>query len=123
MLLTVRGRKTGTPRTTPVTICENLGRRGLISPFGEVNWVQNLRAAGHATIWRGRRREAVTARELGPDEAAAFIRDVVASHARRSRFGSWFVRHVDKIDIDDPVEAARGRPVFELYAGERPRRQ
>src|SRR2546423_13859960 len=77
VLLTIRGRKTGLPRTTPVTIAENSGRRGLIAPFGEVNWVRNLRAAGRATISVGRRKEEVTAVELGPTEAAAFIRDVL----------------------------------------------
>jgi deazaflavin-dependent oxidoreductase (nitroreductase family) len=115
VLITVRGRKSGLPRTTPITLCENSGRRGLISPFGEVNWVRNLRAAGSATITVRRRKEEVTAIELGPAEAAEFIRNVVAPHARRSWFGSWFVRTVDKIDIDHPVEAAKGRPVFELH--------
>jgi deazaflavin-dependent oxidoreductase (nitroreductase family) len=118
VLLTVRGRKSGMPRTTPVTICENSGRRGLISPFGEVNWVRNLRVAGRATITVGRRREEVTAIELGPTDAAEFIRDVLAPHARRTRFGSWFVRNIDKIDIDSPVEASRGRPVFEIHAAD-----
>jgi deazaflavin-dependent oxidoreductase (nitroreductase family) len=114
VLITVRGRKTGLPRTTPVTIIENAGRRGLISPFGEVNWVRNLRAAGHATITSGRRREEVTAIELGPTEAVEFIRDVLAPHARRTRLGAWIVRNVDKIDFDNPEEAAKGRPIFEL---------
>jgi len=76
--------------------------------------VRNLRAAGRATITVGRRKEEVTAVELGPAEAAEFIRDVLAPHARRTRFGLWFVRNIDKIDIDNPVEAAEGRPVFEI---------
>ena len=114
VLITVCGRTSGQPRSTPITLCENDGRRGLISPFGETDWVRNLRAAGSATLTIARRTEEVTAVELGPSEAAAFVRDVLAPHARRSRFGSWFVRHVDKIDIDKPVEAVIGRPVFEL---------
>jgi deazaflavin-dependent oxidoreductase (nitroreductase family) len=118
VLLTIRGRKSGLPRTTPVTIAENSGRRGLISPFGEVNWARNLRAAGRATITVGRRKEEVTAIELGPTEAAEFIRDVLAPHARRTWLGLWFVRNIDKIDIDNPVEAAVGRPVFELHPAE-----
>jgi deazaflavin-dependent oxidoreductase (nitroreductase family) len=122
VLLTVRGRRTGVPRTTPVTICENDGRRGLISPFGEVNWVRNLRVTGRATISAGRRREEVSAVELGPAEAAEFIRDVLAPHARRTRLGRWFVRHVDGIDVDDPVVAAAGRPVFELHPAPTPGR-
>src|SRR5437879_12981619 len=76
VLITVRGRKSGLPRTTPVTICENSGRRGLISPFGEVNWVRNLRAAGCATITVGRRHEEVSAVELTSAEVVEFIRDV-----------------------------------------------
>jgi len=116
VLITVRGRKSGIPRSTPITLCENEGRRGLISPFGETDWVRNLRAAGSATLTTGRGTEEVIAVELGPSEAAAFVRDVLAPHAGRSRFGSWFVRHVDKIDIDNPVEAVNGRPVFELHS-------
>ena len=115
VLLTVRGRKSGLPRTTPVAVCEHQGRRGVISPFGEVDWVRNLRAAGQATITAGRRKEDVIAVELGQTEAAAFIRDVLAPHARRTRLGLWFVRHIDKIDIDIPEAAAEGRPVFALH--------
>ncbi len=116
VLITIRGRKSGLPRSTPVTICEYAGRRGLISPFGEVHWVRNLRAAGRATITAGRMEEAVVARELTEQEAAGFIRDVLVPIGRTNKFGNWFVRNVDKIDIDHPVEAARGRPVFELSA-------
>jgi deazaflavin-dependent oxidoreductase (nitroreductase family) len=64
VLLTVRGRRTGLPRTTPVTICEHAGRRGLISPFGETHWVRNLRVSGRATISVFHRREEVVAIEL-----------------------------------------------------------
>jgi deazaflavin-dependent oxidoreductase (nitroreductase family) len=66
VLITVRGRKSGLPRTTPITLCENEGRRGLISPFGETQWVRNLRAAGRATIRHGRWSAELTAVELAP---------------------------------------------------------
>jgi len=114
VLITVQGRKTGLPRTTPVTICEYGGRRGLISPFGETNWARNLRAAGTACISFGRRREKVRARELDHAEAVAFVREVIVPIARHSRFGDWFVRNVDKLDIDNPEVAVLGRPVFEI---------
>src|SRR5262249_46665069 len=115
VLLTVQGRKSGLPRSTPVTIIENAGRRGLISPFGEVNWVRNLRKSGQATIMGKGRKEAVTVVELGPTEAVEFIRDVLAPHAHRTWLGSWIVRNLDKIDFDNPEEAAKGRPVFEIF--------
>jgi deazaflavin-dependent oxidoreductase (nitroreductase family) len=117
-LITISGRRSGVPRTTPITVCEHGGRRGLISPFGEVNWVRNLRAAGRATITVRGRKEEVVATELDLDGAASFIRDVLAPHARRVRGGEWIVRTLDGIDLDHPAEAARGRPVFELRPAE-----
>ena len=117
VLMTVSGRRTGEPRTTPVTLCEYAGRRGVISPFGEVQWVKNLRASGRARISLGRRHEEVSAVELDQQAAAEFIRDVIAPVARQSKLGGWFVRAVDRIDIEHPAEAAVGRPVFEFSAG------
>lgn len=115
ILLTVRGRRTALPRTTPVTICDYGGRRGFISPFGETNWVRNLRAAGTATIRFGRKREDVRAVELSHDEAVRFIREVIAPIAAESKIGDWFVRNIDKIDLDHPEAAAVGKPVFEIF--------
>jgi deazaflavin-dependent oxidoreductase (nitroreductase family) len=114
VLLTVRGRRSGKPRSTPVTLCQYGGRRGFISPFGDTQWVLNLRAAGRATISVGRHSEEVAATELGPEDAAGFIRDVIAPMARDPWLGAWFVRSVDKIDIDHPAHAAKGKPIFEI---------
>jgi len=114
-LITVRGRRSGLPRTTPVTVIECSGRRWVLAPFGEVNWVRNLRAAGSATITQRRRSEQVIAVELATDEAIVFFRDVLAPLARRyGRLVMWILRNLDKIDIENPIEAAQGRPVFEL---------
>jgi deazaflavin-dependent oxidoreductase (nitroreductase family) len=115
VLLTVRGRKTGRLRTTPVTICEYGGRRGFISPFGESQWVHNLRAAGQGTITFGRKREEIRAVELDHDEAVRFIKEVIAPIAATSRLGAWFVRTIDRIDLDHPEETAVGKPVFEVF--------
>jgi deazaflavin-dependent oxidoreductase (nitroreductase family) len=76
-LLTVRGRKSGQPRTTPVAITEQDGHRIIVGTFGDVNWVRNLRAAGEATLTRGRRSEHVTVRELSAEEAAPILKQVL----------------------------------------------
>ena len=68
VLLTVRGRKSGLPRTTPLTIVEISGRRWLMAPYGEVNWVRNLLAAGRATITVGRRKEEGREQRTGKQE-------------------------------------------------------
>src|SRR5207247_4872165 len=84
VLITVRGRKTGLPRTTPVTICEYGGRRGFISPFGETNWARNLRAAGIATIRFARRSESVRTVDLGPADAIGLLRGLSGPTGRTS---------------------------------------
>jgi len=114
-LVTIRGRTTGIPRTTPLTVIEIGGRRWVWSPWGEVNWVRNLRAAGAGTVNVKGRNEEVRATELDDQQRVAFFRDVMGPFARRVRPGVWLVRVVDGVDLDNPVEAANGRPVFELY--------
>ncbi len=76
-LLTVRGRKSGLPRTVPVAIIRRNGKRYVGSPYGIVDWVRNLRAAEEATLTRGRRSETVSATELPIDEAAQVLREEV----------------------------------------------
>jgi deazaflavin-dependent oxidoreductase (nitroreductase family) len=115
-LVTIRGRKSGLPRTTPIAVIEVSGRRWVWAPWGEVHWVQNLRAAGAATIALRGRKEEVRATELDPAERVEFFRDVLAPLARSIPFGLWFVRIVDGVDLNHPVEAADGRRVFELHA-------
>ena len=73
-LLTVRGRKTGRPLSTPVTLVEAEGGRWLVSPYGEVAWVRNTRAAGRVTLARGRHAESVAVRELAPEESAPVLK-------------------------------------------------
>jgi deazaflavin-dependent oxidoreductase (nitroreductase family) len=115
-LITIRGRKSGLPRMTPVAIIEVSGRRWVWAPWGEVHWVRNLRAAGRATITVRRRTEEVTATELDPTERIAFFRDTLGPFARGIPFGVWFIRIVDGVDLDHPLEAAIGRAVFELHS-------
>jgi hypothetical protein len=98
-----------------VAIIAVAGRRWIWAPFGEVQWVRNLRAAGGATLTVRRRQEAVRAIELDPPQRVAFFRDILGPLARGIPFGVWFIRMADRVDLDDPVAAAAGRPVFELH--------
>jgi len=114
-LITIRGRKSGLPRTIPVAIIDTSGRRWVWAPWGDVQWVRNLRAAGRATITVRGRKEEVRATELDRTERIGFFRDVLGPVARGIPFGTRFIRIVDGVDLDDPLEAAEGRPVFELH--------
>src|SRR5215472_7348945 len=91
-LLSVRGRKSGQVRTTPVALVEVGGRRWTVGTFGNVNWVRNLRAAGEATLTVGRRTEHVRAVELSHDEAASFFADVLVPYVGRTRLARWMLR-------------------------------
>jgi deazaflavin-dependent oxidoreductase (nitroreductase family) len=114
-LLTVPGRKSGVPRATPLAIIDVSGRRWIWSPWGEVHWVHNLRAAGRATIAVRGHEEQVRAVELDTAERLGFFRDVFAPLVRSMRFGVTFVRLLDGVDVNDPLGASEGRVVFELH--------
>ena len=110
-LLTVRGRTSGKMRTTPVTLVELDGDRLLIAPFGTVNWVRNLRAAGSATLRRGHHRERVSAVELSNREAAPILKQSLVG-------APSFVTNYFDVTLDSPLsdferEAPR-HPVFRL---------
>src|SRR5438128_7854132 len=103
VLLTVRGRTSGVPRTVPVAIVEHEGRRYVQSPFGEVNWVRNLRASGEATVSKGRSRQDVTAFELTPDEAGHVLHAAVSPY-QRSRIGAALVKQLFHLEADATLD-------------------
>jgi deazaflavin-dependent oxidoreductase (nitroreductase family) len=114
-LLTVRGRTSGQPRSTPVAIIDVGGRRWIWSPWGEVHWVRNLRAAGEATLTVRGQTERVTAVELDQAERVGFFRGVLGPYARSLRGGTAFVRLIDGVNLSQPAdEIAENRRVFEL---------
>src|ERR1700694_3647643 len=73
-LITVRGRKSGLDRTTPVALVEIGGRRWVIGTLGGANWGGDLGASGGGTCKVGRRSEKVTATELSRESGGAFFR-------------------------------------------------
>ncbi|TDD66289.1 nitroreductase family deazaflavin-dependent oxidoreductase [Jiangella aurantiaca] len=73
-LLTVRGRKSGRPRTTPVRVMTHGGRRYLVAPYGDVAWARNAREAGEVSLRRGRNRASYAVVECGPDEAGPVLK-------------------------------------------------
>jgi deazaflavin-dependent oxidoreductase (nitroreductase family) len=116
--LTIRGRTSGKPRTTPVAVVEVNGRRFVLGAYGDVQWTKNLRAAGEAEIRHGRTAERVVARELPPDEAQDWYTNALRPYVRRSigmrMFSTAFFGLVGPDILSDPATAARRRPVFEL---------
>lgn len=103
-LLTVPGRRTGRPLSTPVTLVEEGDTRWLVAPYGEVGWVRNARAAGRVTLSRGSRSETVAIRELSPAEAAPVLQ-----------------RYVTRVPITRPYFDARPDSPLAAFEAEAPR--
>jgi deazaflavin-dependent oxidoreductase (nitroreductase family) len=111
-VLSVRGRKTGEWRSTPVNLLSYEGKRYLVSPRGHTQWVRNMRAAGGGELRVGRRVERFTATELPDDVKPPLLRE----YLRRWKFevGMFF----EGVGPDAPDEKLRqiapGYPVFQI---------
>jgi len=109
-VLYIRGRSSGQWRSTPVNVLTHDGRRYLVAPRGQTQWVRNLRAAGAGELRVGRRAEAFTATELADEQKPEILR----AYLRRWKFevGVFF----EGVGPDAPestlLAIAPGYPVF-----------
>lgn len=74
VVLTVPGRKSGQPRSTPITPMYVDGLRYVVAGFPGADWEKNARAADTATLTAGRTDETVRMVELSADEARPLLR-------------------------------------------------
>jgi deazaflavin-dependent oxidoreductase (nitroreductase family) len=114
VLLTVPGRRTRQPRSTPLNLHVENWRRYLVSPYGQVGWVENVRAAGdRARIKSSGRTQDVRLQELPSDQAAPILK-YYAEHFK-------VVAPYFDAKLGDPVERfaaeADKHPVFEVLPG------
>jgi deazaflavin-dependent oxidoreductase (nitroreductase family) len=109
-ILTVPGRKTGRRYSTPVNLVIGEGRRWLVAPYGEREWVKNARAAGEVELTRARKTTRHAIEEVGPEDAAPVLRE----YLRTTRI----VKPFFDATPDSPLEAfaaeAGRHPVFRL---------
>jgi deazaflavin-dependent oxidoreductase (nitroreductase family) len=80
-VLSVRGRASGQPRSTPVVVLEYDGERYLVTPYGNTEWVRNLRAAGSGQLKQHGRTKEFTATEVPVEQRPPII------EAYRNRYG------------------------------------
>ena len=74
MVLTVPGRKSGVPRSTPMTPFRLDGSLYAVAGYPGSDWARNARAAGDGTLRRGRTSRPVRIVEMSPDEARPVLR-------------------------------------------------
>jgi deazaflavin-dependent oxidoreductase (nitroreductase family) len=74
IVLTVPGRKSGQPRSTPITPMYVGDLRYVVAGFPGADWERNARAADTATLTAGKKSEKVRMVELSADEARPLLR-------------------------------------------------
>jgi len=113
VVLTAPGRKTGKPRSTPVTPMHVDGRRYVVNGYPGADWVRNVRAAEQVTFTQGGRSEPVVLVELSAEDARPVLREFPAQVSTgvdiMKRAG------VLKTGTPDELEGLAGRlPVFRV---------
>ena len=118
-VLAVKGRTSGQWRTTPVNLLEYQGRRYLVSPRGQSQWVRNLRVAGTGELRLGKRAEPFRGRELSDEEKLPVLRAYLKRW--KAEVGIFF-EGTGPSSTDEQMRAiAPKHPAFEVLpvAGER----
>ena len=113
VVLTVAGRKTGKPRSTPVTPMTVDGKRYVVGGLPGGDWAANARAAGEVTIRIGRHTERVRMVEMPVDEARPLLR----AFPVQVPSGVGFLKNAGLVTgpYPDEFEALAGTcPVFRL---------
>lgn len=110
-LLTTTGRRSGLPRTTPVTLLERDGTRWLVSPYGQVGWVHNVRATPAVRLQHGRRSQTCRAHEVQDPLVAGAVLQQYLGRARIT--APFFAARADS-DLAAFAAEAERHPVFEL---------
>jgi deazaflavin-dependent oxidoreductase (nitroreductase family) len=110
-LLQVKGRKSGHIYSTPVDVLDYRGKRYLVAPRGETQWVRNARVSREVWLKRGRSRQQYALRTLDDREKPEILKEYL------NRFKTTVQRYF-QVRGADPVEAfseiAPNYPVFEL---------
>jgi deazaflavin-dependent oxidoreductase (nitroreductase family) len=113
LVLTVQGRRSGRPRSTPITPMEVDGQRYAVAVFPDTDWVANVRAADEVTLADGRNTERVRLVELPSQQAGPVLR----SFPVQVPAGVGFLKRSGLVADGTPDECAAlaGRlPVFRI---------
>jgi deazaflavin-dependent oxidoreductase (nitroreductase family) len=112
-VLSVRGRKSGEWRSTPVNLLTLDGQPYLVAPRGHVQWVRNLRVNPEARLRLGRTTEVFRAVELADADKPEILRLYLKKWAWE--VGAFFEGDVDKnSSLETLLAVAPGVPVFKI---------
>lgn len=109
--LTVRGRKSGEPRTTPVNPLEIDGVTYLVAPRGDTQWVRNLRAVREGELHHGGKTSRFQGEEVPDSEKLPILKTYLDKWAWE--VGAFF--ELKKNPSDEEIQGvASNHPVFRV---------
>jgi deazaflavin-dependent oxidoreductase (nitroreductase family) len=110
-LLQVRGRKSGRVYSTPINLLEMDGKRFLVAPRGQTQWVRNAEAAGEVTLKKGSTRQSFRLLPLADADKPKILKAYLDTFKRE-------VQRYFPIPAGSPPQAfadlAASYPAFEL---------
>jgi deazaflavin-dependent oxidoreductase (nitroreductase family) len=110
-LLQARGRKSGKIYSTPINLLELNGRKYLVAPRGQTQWVRNAEAANRVVLKKGQKHEEYSLRALPESEKLEVLKAYLDRFRRE-------VQRYFLIRAGLPAEAfrsvAQSYPAFEL---------
>jgi deazaflavin-dependent oxidoreductase (nitroreductase family) len=110
VVLTTTGRVSGSPHRVPVSPLDVKGIGYLVSPYGEMDWVRNVRANPNVNLREGKRSRDVTLAEVPPARCGDLL------------FTYWTQEKITRPYFDVPAEPtkadfdsdAAGHPIFKI---------
>jgi deazaflavin-dependent oxidoreductase (nitroreductase family) len=110
-LLQVRGRKTGRVYSSPVNLLQVRGKKYLVAPRGQTQWVRNAESAGEVVLKRGSARNKYRLKPVLDPEKPEILKSYLDSY--KSEVQRYF-----PVPAGSPPAAFRdiasNYPVFEL---------
>lgn len=110
-LLQVRGRKTGRVYSSPVNLLQVRGKKYLVAPRGQTQWVRNAESAGEVVLKRGSARNKYRLKPVPDPEKPEILKSYLDSY--KSEVQRYF-----PVPAGSPPAAFRdiasNYPVFEL---------
>ncbi len=106
LLLTVPGRKTGVPRTTPLLYLQDGERLAVVGSQGglpaDPQWFLNVQANPAVTVQVGAQVREMRARVATPAERAEIWPKLVAHYADFATYQAWTTRTIPVVLLETP---------------------
>jgi deazaflavin-dependent oxidoreductase (nitroreductase family) len=112
-IMTTTGRKSGQPRSIPVSPIVVDGVEYIVSPYGQVGWVHNVRANPVVGLRHESTKREVRLEEAGGERAAA----VVAAYHARENFARGYMDVPENPTLADFEARLDQFPVFLVVDG------